>query len=85
MGTTAFQTTLREIPVCTGKEFGEADAVIIGTPIRFGNMCGQMRQFLDATGGLWTDNSLVGERARRGTLAGEVCGAGRSASRPVPQ
>jgi len=35
--------------------------VIFGTPTRFGNMCGQMRQFLDATGKLWMKGSLVGK------------------------
>jgi len=38
-----------------------ADAVIFGTPTRFGNMCGQMRQFLDSTGGLWAKGALVGK------------------------
>jgi len=38
-----------------------ADAVIFGTPTRFGNMCGQMRQFLDATGQLWAKGALVGK------------------------
>ena len=43
------------------EELGEADAVIFGTPTRFGNMCGQMRQFLDSTGKLWMSGSLVGK------------------------
>jgi NAD(P)H dehydrogenase (quinone) len=45
----------------TVAEMPEADAIIFGTPTRFGNMCGQMRQFLDATGGLWLNGSLVGK------------------------
>lgn len=40
-----------------------ADAVIFGTPTRFGNMCGQMKQFLDSTGGLWMKGALVGKAA----------------------
>jgi multimeric flavodoxin WrbA len=40
-------------------ELASADAVIFGTPTRFGNMCGQMRQFLDATGQLWAQGALV--------------------------
>ena len=40
---------------------GEADAIIFGTPTRFGNMCGQMRQFLDSTGQLWMNGTLVGK------------------------
>jgi len=38
-----------------------ADAVVFGTPTRFGNMCGQMRNFLDQTGGLWAAGKLVGK------------------------
>ena len=49
------------MPVCTVSELGSADAIIFGTPTRFGNMCGQMRQFLDATGGLWASGALVGK------------------------
>jgi NAD(P)H dehydrogenase (quinone) len=51
----------QHIPVCTVDELGDADAVMFGTPTRFGNMCGQMRQFLDATGGLWAKRALVGK------------------------
>jgi NAD(P)H dehydrogenase (quinone) len=49
------------VPVCEVGELAEADAIIFGTPTRFGNMCGQMRQFLDATGQLWAKGSLVGK------------------------
>ena len=49
------------VPICTVEELGEADAVIFGTPTRFGNMCGQMRQFLDGTGSLWMAGALVGK------------------------
>ena len=41
----------------------EADAIIFGTPTRFGNMCAQMRNFLDQTGGLWVKGALVGKVA----------------------
>ena len=51
----------KDIPVCTVEELAEADAIVFGTPTRFGNMCGQMRQFLDATGGLWSKGALVGK------------------------
>lgn len=37
----------------------EADAIIFGTPTRYGNMCGQMRNFLDQTGGLWMKDAFV--------------------------
>jgi NAD(P)H dehydrogenase (quinone) len=61
MGATEAQKAYAHIPVCNVEELSEADAVIFGTPTRFGNMCGQMRQFLDATGQLWLKGSLVGK------------------------
>ena len=61
MGAVEAQKSLSHIPVCTVDELAEADAVIFGTPTRFGNMCGQMRQFLDATGQLWANGALVGK------------------------
>ena len=50
-----------KVPECSVDELGEADAIIFGTPTRFGNMCGQMRQFLDATGRLWASGALIGK------------------------
>jgi NAD(P)H dehydrogenase (quinone) len=61
MGATDAQKKLAQVPVCTVDELAAADAILFGTPTRFGNMCGQMRQFLDATGGLWTKGALVGK------------------------
>ena len=61
MGAIEAQKKLADGPVCTVDELGEADAIIFGTPTRFGNMCGQMRQFLDATGQLWGNGALVGK------------------------
>ena len=61
MGAMDAQKAFSQIPVCTVDELAGADAIIFGTPTRFGNMCGQMRQFLDATGQLWANGSLVGK------------------------
>ena len=61
MGAVEAQKTFSNIPVATVDELASADAVIFGTPTRFGNMCGQMRQFLDATGQLWANGALVGK------------------------
>jgi NAD(P)H dehydrogenase (quinone) len=61
MGAVDAQKAFSHIPVCTVEELAQADAVIFGTPTRFGNMCGQMRQFLDATGSLWAEGALVGK------------------------
>lgn len=48
-------------PVADPKELDQYDAIIIGTPTRFGNMAAQMRNFLDQTGGLWFDGKLIGK------------------------
>jgi len=61
MGAVEAQKAFSHVPVCTVDELATADAIIFGTPTRFGNMCGQMRQFLDATGQLWANGSLVGK------------------------
>jgi NAD(P)H dehydrogenase (quinone) len=61
MGAADAQQAFSNVPVCTVEELASADAVIFGTPTRFGNMCGQMRQFLDATGQLWAQGALVGK------------------------
>lgn len=61
MGATGPQKAFEHIPVCAVDELAAADAILFGTPTRFGNMCGQMRQFLDATGGLWMSGALVGK------------------------
>lgn len=49
------------IPVAKAAELADCDALIIGSPTRFGGICGQMRQFLDSTGGLWAKGALLGK------------------------
>ena len=49
------------IPIATVNQLPDADAIIFGTPTRFGNMAAQMRNFLDQCGGLWVRNALVGK------------------------
>jgi NAD(P)H dehydrogenase (quinone) len=61
MGAFEPQKAFAHIQVCKVDELASADAIIFGTPTRFGNMCGQMRQFLDATGQLWAKGALVGK------------------------
>lgn len=48
-------------PLANPNELGDYDAIIFGTPTRFGNMASQMRNFLDQTGGLWVKGGLVGK------------------------
>lgn len=57
-------------PVATPAELANYDAIIFGTPTRFGNMTGQMRNFLDQTGGLWANGSLAGKVASVFTSTG---------------
>ncbi len=61
MGAVDALGSMSNVPICTVVELATADAIIFGTPTRFGNMCGQMRQFLDATGQLWFEGALVGK------------------------
>lgn len=57
-------------PVASPKEIGDYDAIIFGSPTRFGNMTAQMRNFLDQTGGLWVKGALVGKVASVFTSTG---------------
>jgi len=61
MGVVESRKSFSKIPVVTLKDFEESDAVIFGTPTRFGNMSAQMRAFLDSTGGLWMKGALIGK------------------------
>jgi NAD(P)H:quinone oxidoreductase type IV len=49
------------VPIAQPNQLADADAIVFGTPTRFGNMCSQMRNFLDQTGGLWVRDALVGK------------------------
>lgn len=51
----------QEAPIATVADLPNYDAIIFGTPTRFGNMCAQMRNFLDQTGGLWMSGGLIGK------------------------
>ncbi len=51
----------QKAPLATVQELPEYDAIIFGTPTRFGNMCSQMRNFLDQTGSHWLSGALIGK------------------------
>lgn len=51
----------QQAPVAMVTELADYDAIIIGTPTRFGTMSSQMKNFLDQTGGLWFEDKLVGK------------------------
>lgn len=57
-GAKAARSAFAHIPVARVDHLPDADAIIFGTPTRFGNMCAQMRNFLDQCGGLWAQGRL---------------------------
>jgi NAD(P)H:quinone oxidoreductase type IV len=61
MGAEKARQAFSHIPIADPKNLADADAIIFGTPTRFGNMAAQMRNFLDQTGGLWMKGALVGK------------------------
>ncbi len=61
IGASEAQKAFSHIPVCTVDELTEYDAIIFGTPTRYGNMAAQMKAFLDATGGIWAKGGLIGK------------------------
>jgi NAD(P)H dehydrogenase (quinone) len=60
-GAKAARAAFAHIPLATVDQLAQADAIIFGTPTRFGNMAAQMRNFLDQTGKLWMQGGLVGK------------------------
>ena len=60
-GAKAARAAFAHVPVIQPAQLPEADAILFGTPTRFGNMCAQMRNFLDQTGQLWMKGGLVGK------------------------
>ena len=60
-GAKATREVFAHVPFAEPDQLGEADAIIFGTPTRFGNMCAQMRNFLDRTTNLWLQGALIGK------------------------
>ncbi len=60
-GAKAARQKFAHLPIARVDQLPEADAIVFGTPTRFGNMCAQMRNFLDQTGGLWVKGALIGK------------------------
>ncbi|MDD4857648.1 MAG: NAD(P)H:quinone oxidoreductase [Candidatus Krumholzibacteria bacterium] len=78
MGATAAKKSFAHIGVADMQQLAEADAVIFGTPTRFGMMTAQMRAFLDRTGQLWAKGALVGKVASVFTSSGTQHGGQES-------
>lgn len=64
----------QDAPIADPLELADYDGLLIGTPTRYGNMAGQMRNFLDQTGKLWATNALVGKPAGVFTSTGSQHG-----------
>ncbi len=60
-GAKAARDAFAHVPTAKPSDLADADAIIFGTPTRFGNMCAQMRNFLDQTGELWAKGALIGK------------------------
>ena len=60
-GAKAARAAFAHVPVASPADLADADAIIFGTPTRFGNMCSQMRNFLYQTVGLWLQGALIGK------------------------
>ncbi|MGE3314349.1 MAG: NAD(P)H:quinone oxidoreductase, partial [Planctomycetaceae bacterium] len=61
MGAVEAKKAFAHIPVADPRKLAEADAIILGTPTRYGSATAQMRAFLDNTGGLWSSGELIGK------------------------
>ena len=61
MGATEAQKVFAHVPVADPRRLAEADAIVLGTPTRYGAATAQMRAFLDNTGGLWASGALIGK------------------------
>jgi NAD(P)H:quinone oxidoreductase type IV len=60
-GAKAARAAFAQVPLAKPEQMADAHAILFGTPTRFGNMCAQMRNFLDQTGGLWMSGGLIGK------------------------
>lgn len=60
-GAKAARAAFAHVPFIKPEQLADADAIIFGTPTRFGNMTAQMRNFLDQTGSLWMNGGLIGK------------------------
>ncbi len=67
----------KDIPVCTVDDLREADAVILGSPTRYGNMCAQMKQLIDSTAQLWLKGEMEGKPTAVFTSTASTHGGGQ--------
>lgn len=74
MGATEAKKAFAHVPVADPKRLPEADAIILGSPTRFGAAAAQMRAFQDQTGGLWASGALIGKVGSAFTSTGSQHG-----------
>src|SRR5436190_16406815 len=74
MGATEAKKAFAHVPVADPKRLAEADAIILGSPTRYGSATAQMRAFLDATGQLWATGALIGKVGSAFTSTGSQHG-----------
>lgn len=68
------QKLFARVPIAVVEHLAEADALILGSPTRYGNICSQMQSFLDQTGALWQKGALVGKAGSAFTSTGSQHG-----------
>lgn len=78
MGALDARKAWADVPIAKPADLADFDAILFGTPTRFGAMAGQMRQFLDGTGSLWAAGKLVGKAAGVFTSSGTQHGGQES-------
>ena len=61
MGAIDAKKAFSHVPVADPKQLAEADAIVLGSPTRYGSAAAQMQAFLDATGQLWASGALIGK------------------------
>jgi NAD(P)H dehydrogenase (quinone) len=74
MHATDARKTFAAVPLADPKRLAEADAIILGSPTRYGSAAAQMRAFLDATGSLWASGALIGKVGSAFTSTGSQHG-----------
>jgi NAD(P)H dehydrogenase (quinone) len=74
MGATEAKKAFAHVPVATAAQLADADAIVLGTPTRFGSAAASMQAFLDSTGGLWGKGALVGKLGSGFTSTGSQHG-----------
>ncbi|GAB2642944.1 NAD(P)H:quinone oxidoreductase [Kribbella swartbergensis] len=67
-----------DVPEATLDDLAWADAVLFGTPTRFGTPAGQLKSFIDSTGPLWQQGRLVDKVYSAFTASGTAHGGQES-------